>query len=248
MTVDRLPSRSVLADQVRDHLLEGILSGRYPPHSRIVETQVARQLGTSQAPVREALRSLEALGVVVISPFRGARVRRPTRREILEAYAVRSALEVLAARLAVPRMDDAAVTELAAYGEAMNAAAAAGDGRGVADADARLHGLIVELADSPTLEKVWRSLEPVSRTYISLTAQGADPAWSAHLHGPILEALRRHDADAVATAIERHFTEASANMAKRWPDSSLPAEAGDMTEPATADAPADRTTTPAGRP
>ena len=105
MTVDRLPSRSVLADQVRDHLLEGILSGRYPPHSRIVETQVARQLGTSQAPVREALRSLEALGVVVISPFRGARVRRPTRREILEAYAVRSALEVLAARLAVPRME-----------------------------------------------------------------------------------------------------------------------------------------------
>ena len=131
----------------------------------------------------------------------------------------------------------------------MDAAAATGDGRGVADADARLHGRIVELADNPTLEKVWRSLEPVSRTYISLTAQGADPAWSAHLHGPILDALRRHDADGVATAIERHFTEASANMAQRWPDTGLPGEAGTATEPAdrrrtTRTGP----TTPAGRP
>ncbi|MER3417837.1 MAG: hypothetical protein C4343_01700 [Chloroflexota bacterium] len=99
MTAPRLLSRQVLAEQVRDRLLEGILNGRYPPDSRIVETRVAKELGTSQAPVREALRSLEALGVVEISPFRGARVRRPTRRELLDAYVVRSSLEALAARL-----------------------------------------------------------------------------------------------------------------------------------------------------
>jgi DNA-binding GntR family transcriptional regulator len=75
-------SRSVLADQVKDRILEGILSGHYPPDSRIVETQIARELGTSQAPVREALRGLEALGVVEIAPFRGARVRRPSRRSV----------------------------------------------------------------------------------------------------------------------------------------------------------------------
>ena len=57
-------SRTVLADQVRDRLLEAILAGHYPPNSRIVETRVARELGTSQAPVREALRGLEALGRV----------------------------------------------------------------------------------------------------------------------------------------------------------------------------------------
>ena len=51
-------SRSVLADEVKDRLLQDILSGRYPPHSRIVETTVARELGISQAPVREALRGL----------------------------------------------------------------------------------------------------------------------------------------------------------------------------------------------
>ena len=108
MALAKVIPRSVLADQVRDRLLEGILSGHYPPDARIIETQVARELGTSQAPVREALRGLEALGVVEITPFRGARVRRPTRREILEAYTVRSTLEALAARSAVPRTRHAA--------------------------------------------------------------------------------------------------------------------------------------------
>jgi DNA-binding GntR family transcriptional regulator len=213
-----LVTRSVLADQVRDRLLEGILSGRYPPDSRIVETQVARSLGTSQAPVREALRALEAIGMVEISPFRGARVRRPDRREILEAYAVRSALETLATRLAVPRMGDADLAELMGYGEAMEAAARAGDGHAVAEADSRFHGRIVEIANNRTLLKTWRGLQPFSRTYISLIVPGADPAWSAHLHTPILAALRRRDADAAARAIDGHFVEASENMARRWPE------------------------------
>src|SRR5512146_1995804 len=63
MPEDRAISRSVLAEQVKDRLLQDILSGVYPPNSRIVETRVARVLGTSHAPVREALRGLEALGV-----------------------------------------------------------------------------------------------------------------------------------------------------------------------------------------
>jgi len=228
-----LVGRSVLADQVRDRLLEGILAGRYPPDSRIVETQVARELGTSQAPVREALRALEGLGVVEISPFRGARVRRLSRREILEAYEVRSALETLAARLAVPRLSDADIEELSAYGEAMAAAARAGDGHAVAEADARFHGRIVELADNVTLQRTWQALQPYPRTYISLLVPGADPAWSAELHPPIIDALRRRDADAVVAAIEHHFDEVRDNMARRWPDTlSVPAASRSGDEPA----------------
>src|SRR5512134_3758453 len=138
-------SRRVLADQVKDRILEGILTGHYPPDSRIVETQVARELGTSQAPVREALRGLEALGVVEITPFRGARVRRLTKREILEAYTVRSTLEALGARLAVPGLADDDIAELATHVDAMRAAARAGDSHAVAEADARFHGHVVEL-------------------------------------------------------------------------------------------------------
>ena len=222
MATEAVLARSVLADQVRERLLEGILSGRYPPDARIVETQVARELGTSQAPVREALRGLEALGVVEITPFRGARVRRPTPRELLEAYAVRSALETLAARLAVPRLTDADVARLAAAVEAMQTAARADDTHAVAEADARFHGLIVELADNGTLLKVWRSLEPFLRTYITLVVPGADAQWSADLHTPILEALRARDVDAVVAAVERHFADVSDNMASRLADQEGP--------------------------
>jgi DNA-binding GntR family transcriptional regulator len=211
-------SRRVLADQVKDRILEGILAGHYPPDSRIVETQVARELGTSQAPVREALRGLEGLGFVEITPFRGARVRRPSRREIIEAYAVRSALEALGARLAVPRMTGPDLAELEACFDAMQAAAGSDDGHSLAEADARFHGRIVELADNATLERVWRSLEPFSRTYLTLVVPGADPHWSADLHAPILNALRERDTEAVVIALGRHFDEVSEHMARRWPD------------------------------
>jgi len=215
MPDDSAVSRSVLAEQVKDRLLQDILAGRYPPHSRIVETRVARELGTSQAPVREALRGLEALGVVEILPFRGARVRRPSAQELLEAYAVRSELEALGARLGVPRMTDADLAELEALGQAMQQAAV-GDRHEVAVADASFHARLLALAGNQTLERVWRSLEPFSRTYITLVAPGADAHWTADLHPAILRALRTRDAELVVAALRRHFDEAGAHLAGGW--------------------------------
>jgi DNA-binding GntR family transcriptional regulator len=218
VTGQRALERSVLADQIRDRLLEDIVSGVYPPDARIVETQVARELRTSQAPVREALRALEALGVIEITPFKGARVRRPSRRQIVEAYAVRSALETLAARLAVPRMSDADIDDLVALGDSMQRAADADDAHEVARLDASFHERIMSLAGNDTLHDVWRSLQPYLRTYITLVAPGADTRWTADLHVPIVIALRERDVVAVTSALDDHFVEASANMARRWPD------------------------------
>jgi DNA-binding GntR family transcriptional regulator len=199
--------RSVLADQVKEWLLEAILNGSYPPDSRIVETAVARELGTSQAPVREALRGLEALGIVEIAPFRGARVRQLEAAELLEAYVVRSTIEVLGARLAMARMTDEDIAGLLAIGDQMARTAATGDGRALAVVDASLHERIMELAGNRTLLRVWQSLEPLSRTYITLVGPGSDPQWSAALHDPIFDAIRARDADGVVRAIETHFEE-----------------------------------------
>ena len=218
MSDPRPLSRRVLADQVKERLLEDILSGRHAPDSRIVETAVAKELGTSQAPVREALRGLEALGVVEITPFRGARVRRPSRRDIIEAYAVRTSLEVLAARLAVPRLTDTDLATLTDRLAAMRAGAVAGDGHAVAEADARFHARIVDLADNHTLTRLWNSLEPLSRTYLTLIGPGADLPWSAELHAPVLAALSRRDVGAVVAALEHHFDEVRDAMARRWPE------------------------------
>lgn len=228
MTAQReLISRSVLADQVKDRLLQDILAGRYPPDSRIVETSLARELGVSQAPVREALRGLEALGVVEILPFRGARIRRPSTEELLEAYAVRYELEALGARLGVPRMTDADLAELERLGEAMQRAAGAGDRHEVAVADAAFHARLLHLAGNATLERVWRSLEPFSRTYITLVAPGADAHWTANLHPAILEALRSRVPERVVEALRRHFDEVSTHLAAGWKQAS--AEAGRTT-------------------
>lgn len=211
-------SRSVLADQVKDRLLQDIVAGRYPLDARIVETQLARELGVSQAPVREALRGLEALGLVEILPFRGARIRRPSISELLEAYAVRFELEALGARLGVPRMSDADLADLEAFGEAMQQAAAAGDRHEVAVADASFHARLLHLAGNATLERVWRSLEPFSRTYITLVAPGADAHWTADLHPAILRALRTRDVEHVVAALRDHFDEAGMHLADSWLD------------------------------
>jgi DNA-binding GntR family transcriptional regulator len=93
----------------------------------------------------------------------------------------------------------------------------------VAEADARFHGHIVELAGNGALEKAWRSLEPFSRTYLTLAVPGADPQWSADLHTPIMLAIERRDVEGVVDALEFHFGEVSENMARRWPDDDTPA-------------------------
>jgi DNA-binding GntR family transcriptional regulator len=115
-------------------------------------------------------------------------------------------------------VSDDDIAELAGHLEAMRAAARNDDGHGLAEADARFHARIVELADNGTLEKVWRSLEPFSRTYLTLVVPGADPQWSADLHGPILAAVGRRDTEGVVDALKWHFDQVSENMARRWPD------------------------------
>lgn len=206
----------MLSDQVKDRLLQAILEGRYPPGARIVETQVARELGTSQAPVREALRDLEGLGVVETTAFRGARVRRPSTDELLEAFAIRSELESLGARLAIPHLTDLNLAELAGYVGEMQAAADSGDVHREATADAAFHGRIIELAGNATLSRVWRTLQPFSRTYITIDAPGSDRRRIADEHKPVLDALAQRDAAAVTAVLHKHFDDAAASLASHW--------------------------------
>jgi DNA-binding GntR family transcriptional regulator len=145
-------------------------------------------------------------------------VRRPGASELLEAYVVRSELEALGAQLGVPRMSDADLADLEALGEEMQRAAVAGDRHAVAVADASFHARLLAMAGNATLERVWRSLEPFSRTYITLVAPGADAHWTADLHPAILRALRTRDPEQVVAALRRHFDEASAHLAGGWDD------------------------------
>lgn len=202
-------ARANLREQIKDVILQRIVSGAYPAGARLVETRIAQELGVSQAPVREALRDLEQLGCIVHEPFRGCSVRAFSAAELLEAFPVRAALEALAARLAADRITDAELDRLAELVETMRAAAARGDAHDQSQANASFHATIVHAARNATLRRQWGLLEPFSRTYISVSQPGLDLRALSDRHVPILDALRVRDGEAAGAAMHAHLTEAA---------------------------------------
>lgn len=196
--------RVVLRDQIREVLLERIFDGTYEPGARLVETHVAKEFGTSQAPVREALRDLEALRLVQSEPFRGTHVRAFEARDLLEAYPVRAVLEELAAQQATLALRGD-VRLLKACLEAMRTAASEGDSRRVIQHDVEFHRLIVEGAGNSVLLRVWQSLAIESRTMITVIAGSIDGTELAELHVPILEAIERQDPAEAGARARQHF-------------------------------------------
>ena len=196
-------------ERVKDVILQRIVSGEYPPGSRLVETRIAQELGVSQAPVREALRDLEQLGCIVHEPFRGCSVRAFSADELLEAFPVRAALEALAARLAAEQISEAELLRLAELLETMREAARRGDAHGQSQANASFHATIVRAARNATLERQWALLEPFSRTFLTVSRAGFDLLALSERHIPILDALRARDPDAAAEAMHQHLMDAA---------------------------------------
>ncbi|MDR9450875.1 MAG: GntR family transcriptional regulator [Acidimicrobiia bacterium] len=203
-------ARNVLSAQVKDRILQWILEGELAPGSRIVETRVARELGTSQAPVREALRDLATLGVVEMQAYRGARVRRPTKRELVEAMEVRAELEAMAARLAATRMTEVCLNELRELMGQMGRWADSGDAHEHALSNTQFHAAVVRASGNQTLERTWSMLEPFARTYVTATVPGIDLHWLGQRHVPIFEALEARDPERAAATMRQHAKEAEA--------------------------------------
>jgi DNA-binding GntR family transcriptional regulator len=199
-----------LSEQVKEWILEQIFTGALKPHERIVESMVAGELGISHAPVREALKGLEALGVVDIRAFSGARVHRQSHQDILDAYTVRAELERLAVRIALERGAD--FSGLSSLLGDMYHAVAGDDLRELAKVDTRFHEAIIQASGNVELLRVWRGMQPRLRAYITLVTPGSDPHWTVALHPPILEALLARDGAAAEAAIVRHFDQARERM------------------------------------
>lgn len=201
-----MPSdRPVLRERAKDVVIERILSGEYPPGTRIKEHHLATELGVSQAPIREAIRDLEAMRFVESQPYRGARVREVSRDELAEIYPVRAALEEVAGRAAAVRMTAGQLATLDAELSAMRRAARAGDRDQQLARDARFHELIVEAAGNTTLHEVWTSLRIEARTLVSLLHSDDDLVSIADTHQAIVDALRSGDATAAGTQMRRHI-------------------------------------------
>ena len=102
-----------------DRILEEIRTGALTPGDRLTETELATRLGISRTPVREALRELEADGLVTQTPRFGATVRQLSYSEVSELYEMRTVLESTAARFAARVASDVEIDELGALHEAM---------------------------------------------------------------------------------------------------------------------------------
>jgi DNA-binding GntR family transcriptional regulator len=195
--------RTVLREQIKDILLERILRGELEPGERLVETRLARELGTSQAPVREALRDLQLLRLVESEPFRGARVRAVDDEQLLPVFPVRMALEELAAREAARRVDGD-VGALERELESMRAAARAGDWRAQISHDLAFHRAVIEMADNEPLLQSWLMLGIEVSTAFATYWTYWDQTDLAEFHVPILEAIRDRDAARAGSEARKH--------------------------------------------
>lgn len=187
--------RAVLSDQIRETLLTRILQGDYQPGDRLVESQIAKELGVSQSPVREALRDLVAMHFVEVQPYKGARVRHVDPSEIAQVYPVRAALEELAGQLAAPFLKGN-VDDLQSIYEEMEAAARNEDVNTMASLDAQFHRRIVIAANNQILEETWDSLRIESRTHVTtvkLMMEHVGLVQVAKYHLPIITALNEGD-------------------------------------------------------
>ena len=195
----------MLGDQIKDRLLTAIMEGELSPGDRIVETRIAKELGISQGPVREALRDLATLGLVDLQPHRGARVRQPTMGEHFEAMRVRVGLEAMAAREACGKITEDQAEELRRLIREMEELAEAGDTHGHAEKNTEFHAVIVRLSGNRTLERVWQMIQPFAQTYRTMTLRGLDDGGEyVDSHGPILEALLAGTPDCAEDAIREH--------------------------------------------
>ncbi len=197
--------RTVLRDEIKKLIVERILDGTYPPGSRVVESQLAREFGTSQAPVREALRDLEGMNLVESAPHKGARVRREDRKRYLQAYPVRAALEDLAGREAASGISDAGLAELQVELDAMRTAARENDLKSHLRHDIRFHEVIIEAAGNMVLLDVWHSLRVEPGVFISAVKMDLDLRLIAEMHSPIFRALAMRNADLSARLLREHI-------------------------------------------
>ncbi len=191
------------AHAVADELRRRILAGELPPGARLRQLDVARELGVSTTPVREAFTSLAREGLIQQDAHRGVFVFQPSAGDVRERYEIRIALEPLAAGLAAKAMPDETLDELDGLLAEMKKAVGKDQARYAGELDPRLHALIAESAERPRLAELIAGLQdgsgPVSK---EVHAQ----------HAEIVEALRARAPKRASRAMKAHLEHALSQL------------------------------------
>ncbi|MET9917544.1 GntR family transcriptional regulator [Streptomyces sp. NPDC006435] len=198
--------KTLISDQVYELLRQAVVEGDLAPNDRVVESEIARRLGVSQAPVREAVKQLAREGLLMHIPRRGHFVVEISSKDAEYARQVREPLERLAARLAAENLTEEHLEELDGLVERMRTAAADNDVSSFRDADIEFHTTVGRISGNPFLARMWEVLEPNLRALraISDPLFEGDRQAMADEHGRLVNLLRAGDPDRAADAFADH--------------------------------------------
>jgi DNA-binding GntR family transcriptional regulator len=195
-----------LWQRAHDHLRDEILAGRLTPGTELSEVALAASLGVSRGPIREALGRLAAEGLVTVRPRRGAVVRALSGDEFMEAYQVREALEMMAVRLAVPKLAPEDVAELEQRIEEMSDRSGAGDVSGFFEANSAFHQVFFDASGNRMLAGLYRQLRgQIDRHWARSLELRGDVKRSIAEHKAILRAAKAGNVDRAVHLVSEHI-------------------------------------------
>jgi DNA-binding GntR family transcriptional regulator len=205
---------------------EAIMDGRFPPGRRLKEEEIARDLGISRTPVREALLVLQSEGLVDATPNRGAIVRLHDASELDEAYQLRALLEAHAASRAATRMDLGGIRALADSCDRFQSLCDGNMGniRELVDENLTFHNIIIAAAGSPLLETTLRRITDTPLIYKLYVWYSPEQRRVAlHYHRQIVKAIESKDVERAALVMKEHLLEARDHVLAHIGDSAAQA-------------------------
>ena len=196
------PLREVICESLRDAIRQNILK----PGERLMEIQLAEELGVSRTPVREAIRKLEQEGYVVMVPRRGTYVANVSIRDVSEIFEIRAALEVLACQMAVERITSEELETLERLLVMIGRAVEAKDMEQIVAHDIAFHDMLYQAARNNRLVSIIANLrEQLTRfRTVSMSRRGRVKD-TLEEHRDIVNAIGAGDAKAAAKAAIKHM-------------------------------------------
>jgi DNA-binding GntR family transcriptional regulator len=222
----RLIETFSLSDQVRNLLLEALTSGRLRPGDRINEAELARTLGISRNPIREAISGLAQRGFLVSAPRHGHFMRLFTPQDVNDVFSFRICVESFAIQQALPQMAQRDHDELRRIVDRMMAAAEARHLTALRQEDIALHRRICELSGNRQTLRAHEGIDTEVQMLIAFVdLEHETPMDTALAHVPIVDALATKNIESAVAAMEHHLRSTWAQVLKVYEDAGL-GEAG----------------------